>query len=428
MTQGNVGQWNKKVGDKVSPGESLVAIETDKATVDFEAQDEGYLAKIIVQQGASEVQIGTLLGYMVDELEEVANIDQNIPKTPAAAAAVAATPPPAAAQPIAAPAAAAAPAPKGVKATSITPAALFHLSSNNIDPESVSATGPGGRMLKGDVLAAIKNGSAKKLPEQQKKTSSALPVSVSSETAEASKPAVESVGRRGERGFTDIPLTNMRKVIATRLTESKRTIPHAFSTAECTMDELLSLRKMLKEKLGANASVNDFIIKAAALALRDVPEANSFYDPKSDSIKKFPTVDISVAVATDSGLITPIVKNADKKGISEISSNVKDLAGRARIGKLKPDEFQGGSFTISNLGMFGVTEFSAIINPPQACILAVGTSMQRTMFNETTNSVEPTTTMKVTISADRRVVDEAIAEKYLVAFKKFLETPTALLL
>jgi len=162
--------------------------------------------------------------------------------------------------------------------------------------------------------------------------------------------------------------------------------------------------------------------------LKEVPEANSFYDPKSDSIKPFNTVDVSVAVATEGGLITPIIKNADKKGISEISSNVKDLAARARQGKLKPDEFQGGSFTISNLGMFGVTEFSAVINPPQACILAVGTSVRRSIFNESTNAIQAITTMRVTISADRRVVDEAIADKYLVAFKKYLETPTALLL
>jgi pyruvate dehydrogenase E2 component (dihydrolipoamide acetyltransferase) len=238
MTQGNVGTWNKKVGDKISPGESLVLIETDKATVDFESQDEGYLAKIIVQQGANDVQIGTLLGYMVDELEEVAKIDQLAPASAPAPAAAAPSP-----APVSTPAAPK-PAATGVQATSITPAALFHLNSNNLDPKSILATGPGGRMLKGDVLAAIKNGSAKKLT----KTESPKAEKPSSAQSGPKVDVVQPDSGRSTRSFTDIPLTNMRKVIASRLSESKRTIPHAYSTSECTMDDLLALRKMLKGK------------------------------------------------------------------------------------------------------------------------------------------------------------------------------------
>jgi pyruvate dehydrogenase E2 component (dihydrolipoamide acetyltransferase) len=238
-------------------------------------------------------------------------------------------------------------------------------------------------------------------------------------------------------------------VIAKRLTESKLTVPHVYSSIECDITELLSLRSKFKKDAGVNVSVNDLVIKASALALRDVPECNGFWNPKTEQSEFNPTIDISVAVATPNGLITPIVPQVDTLGLSSISSKVKDLAGRARDGKLKPNEYQGGTFTISNLGslpsalislpylsslsyplgMFGISSFTAVINPPQACILAVGSGIQRVVPNEKdANEIKLTTTMTVQLSSDRRVVDEATAGQFLQAFRAYLSNPTLLLL
>jgi pyruvate dehydrogenase E2 component (dihydrolipoamide acetyltransferase) len=340
MTQGNVGKWNKLVGEHIAPGDALVAIETDKAVVDFESQDEGYLAKVVVNEGASDVKIGTMLGFMVDEKEEVAQIEQLIKGLNLDLVKEEAKP---ATTTHASTAAAANQAEvqshdlHAGKDVTITPAALFHIKSNQLDPKSIQPSGPGNRILKSDVLNALKSGKALKVKQ------------VDSEKPDASTSAKQdeqatSFGRF-TRSFTDIPFSNMRKVIAARLTDSKKNIPHAYATAECVIDHVLKMRKDFKGKLSFNTSVNDFVIKAAALALKEVPEANAFYNVKTGEVESSKTVDISVAVATDGGLITPIVTNADSRGISSISSTVKDLATRAREGKLKPQEFQGGTFT-----------------------------------------------------------------------------------
>ena len=245
-----------------------------------------------------------------------------------------------------------------------------------------------------------------------------------SSTLESSSPSPNSRGNRlRERTYSDVALSTMRKVIAKRLTESKATIPHYYTRIDCKLDALLDYRKTLKDN-GINVSVNDMVIRAAALALKDVPQANAQWQ-EGRGVVKNDDVDISVAVATPGGLITPIVKNCDKIGMRDINASVSELAGRAKEGKLLPEEFTGGSFTISNLGMFGIKEFTAVINPPQACILAVGGG--RAAPNATSSgSLEKTTDMTVNLSSDRRVVNEAISAQYLSAFQRYIETPMLL--
>jgi pyruvate dehydrogenase E2 component (dihydrolipoamide acetyltransferase) len=227
--------------------------------------------------------------------------------------------------------------------------------------------------------------------------------------------------------YNDIPLTTMRKVIAKRLTESKQTVPHSYSEMTVDIDSVLKLRKQLAKEFNINVSVNDAVIKAAALALRDVPEANARYDDVRQAVVRNPSVNISVAVATPTGLITPIVTESDSRGLVNINATVKDLATRAKAGKLKPHEFQGGSFSISNLGMFGVTSFSAVINPPQSCILAVGAGIPR-VTAVSTDELRVSTQLTVQVSHDRRVVSEAVAAQFLQAFRGYLSNPTALVL
>lgn len=229
--------------------------------------------------------------------------------------------------------------------------------------------------------------------------------------------------------YTDIPNTNMRKIIAKRLTESKATVPHFYTSIECNIDDLMALRKQLRKDMDVNVSVNDLIIKSAALALRDVPEANAKWNRLTNKIEMSQGVDISVAVATPNGLITPIVTGADKRGLGDINSKVKDLAGRAKLGKLKPEEFQGGSFSVSNLGMFGISAFTAVINPPQACILAVGAGIPRVCPPKVPGGKPRiVTTVTVQLSADRRVVDEALAGQFLEVFQGYLSNPKTMLL
>jgi len=316
--------------------------------------------------------------------------------------------------------------------------AVFHLIANHhLDPTSIKGTGKSGRLLKGDVLAAIQNGTAKTLSATPIPTTltpspspSPPPSPSPSPSSQAPTHTTTSQGslRGRQRSYRDIPHSNMRKVIATRLTQSKTTIPHAYMTIECQLDNVLALRQRFKNENNVSISVNDIVIRAASLALRDVPDANVIFDPKTNQAVIAPQIDISVAVATENGLITPIVKNANKKYLQAIAADVKELANRARQGKLKPNEFQGGSFTISNLGMFGITEFSAVINPPQACILAVSGSQSRlTSSPSSSSSPSPTTFMSVTLSWDVRALDELVAGRFLERFQNFIESPVLML-
>ena len=417
MTEGTIASWEKKVGDRIEAGDILAQVETDKAVVAFESVEEGYLAGVTEKDG-STVEVGSLIGFMVEEEEELAAAVKAIEAGAGAPQAAA----PAAAAPTAAATTAASPAavPSGPTGGNghITPAVYFALKTNNIDPASVVGTGRNGMLLKGDVLTAIANGSAKQLSAAE--TKSATPAAA----AAAAAPTSEVSGGEGRRTYTDIPNTTMRKVIASRLSQSKSEVPHHYVTATCALDNLIATRKTLVA-LGTKVSVNDFIIKAASAALADVPEANVTYGANGPQIS--PSIDIAFAVATPTGLITPIIPNANQKGLGGISTAAKELAEKAKDNKLQPHEFMGGSFTISNLGMFGIAEFKAIINQPQAIILAVSGPSPIAKFNEE-GELEAVTEMKASLSCDERCVDGATAAQFLEKFKGYIENPTQMLL
>uniref|UniRef100_A0A669BDP1 Acetyltransferase component of pyruvate dehydrogenase complex n=1 Tax=Oreochromis niloticus TaxID=8128 RepID=A0A669BDP1_ORENI len=413
MTMGTVQRWEKKVGEKLSEGDLLAEIETDKATIGFEVQEEGYLAKILVAEGTRDVPLGTPLCIIVEKESDIAAfkdyvetgvVEVSTPPPPPAPVAA-----PAAASPSPAPAAAAAaPAAPRKGRVFVSPLAKKLAAEKGIDLAQVSGSGPDGRITRKDIENFV--------PPKAAPAAPAAP-------AFAPAPAAPT------GTFTDIPISNIRKVIAQRLMQSKQTIPHYYLSVDVNMDQVLELRKELNHLINAQnikLSVNDFIIKASALACLKVPECNSSW--MDTVIRQNHVVDVSVAVSTASGLITPIVFNAHIKGLTSISSDVMALAGKARDGKLQPHEFQGGTFTISNLGMFGVKNFSAIINPPQACILAVGGSEKRLMPADNEKGFDVANMMSVTLSCDHRVVDGAVGAQWLAEFRKFLEKPVTMLL
>jgi len=402
MTEGTLARWLKNEGDAVKSGDVIAEIETDKATMEFEAIDEGTLAKILVPAGTSGVAVNTLIGVILEEGEDASAISAAAPAANPAAA-PAAAPAPAVSTPVAA-------VPITVQGDRVfaTPLARRIAKDAGLDLKAVAGSGPHGRIVKHDVEEALASGPAK---------SAAVPAAVPAAAA-APAPAFGPA-------YTEVPLTSMRKVIAQRLTEAKQTVPHFYLTVDCQLDKLLALRADLNGRSDDyKLSVNDFIIRAVALALKKVPAANaSFTDT---AIRLYTDVDVSVAVATPAGLITPIVKHADQKGLAAISGEMKSLAAKAKDGKLKPEEFQGGTFTISNLGMFGVKEFAAIINPPQGCILAVGAGEQRPVVKD--GALGIATVMSCTLSVDHRVVDGAVGAEFLAAFKKLVEEPLTMLL
>ena len=420
MTEGKIARWLKAEGDTVKSGQVLCEIETDKATMEVEAVDEGTLAKILVPGGTEGVKVNAVIAVIAGEGEDV--------KAAAAAASGTAPAPKAAAPaPVAAPATVAAVAPAPVAAVASHGARVFAsplakrlAEQGGLDLAKIAGTGPGGRVVKHDVETALAGGGAKK---------SAAPAPVAAAAA-AAPVAVSSAALAAIGPHKLVPLSTMRKVIARRLTESKQQVPHFYLTVDCDIDKLLAGRVALNAKSpekGPGAfklSVNDFVIKSVAAALRQVPNANASFS--DDGMLLWENVDISVAVAIDGGLITPIIRDADKKGLVEISNTMKDLAARAKSGKLKPEEFQGGTFSISNLGMFGIKDFAAVINPPQGCILAVGAGEQRPVVKN--GALAIATMMSVTLSVDHRVVDGSVGAEFLAAFKKIVEDPLAMLL
>ncbi|NXE38211.1 ODP2 dehydrogenase, partial [Ptilorrhoa leucosticta] len=422
MTMGTVQRWEKKVGEKLSEGDLLAEIETDKATIGFEVQEEGYLAKILVPEGTRDVPLGTPLCIIVEKEADIpAFADyQAAPVTDMKTPAPPPPPPPpvmptpAAAPPPPQPAAAPAPAPAAPTAgpphkgrVVVSPLAKKLAAEKGIDLTQVKGTGPDGRITKKDVESFV--------------PSKAVPAA-----APGAVPAAVAAAPEGT--FTDIPISNIRRVIAQRLMQSKQTIPHYYLSIDVNMGKVLVLRKELNKEVSDNIklSVNDFIIKASALACLKVPEANSSW--MDTVIRQNHVVDVSVAVSTPAGLITPIVFNAHIKGLAAISKDVASLAAKAREGKLQPHEFQGGTFTISNLGMYGIKNFSAIINPPQACILAVGSSKERLVPADNEKGFDVASVMSVTLSCDHRVVDGAVGAQWLAEFKNFLEKPVTMLL
>ncbi|BEG76322.1 pyruvate dehydrogenase complex dihydrolipoamide acetyltransferase [Achromobacter xylosoxidans] len=403
---GTLHQWLKQEGDTVAVGEALAEIETEKAIVEINAEHAGVLGRIVVQAGPASVPINTVIGVLLAPGEDAAAIDQALAENGAQAAK-----PAAATQPAATPAATAnaastaAPAPAARDAASDAPApgtrrfasplarrlaAQWHV--NLLD---VQGTGPRGRIVRRDVEAARDR----------------APVA-----------AAPSANRAAARR---VPHSGMRRAIARRLTESKQQVPHFYLTVDCRMDALLALRAQANQGGAAKLSVNDFIVRAAALALREVPEVNASW--QDDAIEFHAGADISVAVATDGGLVTPIVRDADVKPLSAIAAEIVELAGRAKVNRLKSEEFTGGSLTVSNLGMYGIKQFAAIINPPQAAILAVGAAERRPVVDDN-GDLRAATVMTVTLSADHRVVDGAVGARWLAAFRALVENPVRILL
>ncbi|KAL5569520.1 hypothetical protein UlMin_026095 [Ulmus minor] len=405
MSQGNIAKWTKKEGDKIEVGDVICEIETDKATLEFECLEEGYLAKILAPEGSKDVAVGQPIAVTVEDLADLEAVKNGISSSSAAVKEEK-------------------PIPRDTKnevttqksnVARISPSAKILITEHGLDTSSLKASGSHGTLLKGDVLAAIKSGlGSSKVSSKEKSAPSSQ---VHQQTTQAPAPQSRSHGKQADL-FEDFPNSQIRKVIAKRLLESKQHTPHLYLSSEVVLDPLLSLRKDLKDKFDVKVSVNDIVIKAVAVALRNVPEANAYWDDKKGEIVLCESVDISIAVATERGLMTPIVRNADQKTISAISLEVKELAEKARTGKLKPEEFQGGTFSISNLGMFPVDQFCAIINPPQAGILAVGRGnkvVEPVIGSDGIEVAAVVTKMNLTLSADHRVFDGKVGGAFLSA-------------
>jgi len=411
MEEGTIVKWYKVEGESIGAGDLLCDIQTDKAVVSMEADDDGVLAKILVKEGTAGVKVGKAIALTVEEGQDWQDVGMPA-DSPSKGQSETVSPPvtEALSSAIASPPLAATPISQAFVHPAMTgPATALLLSQFNIDPSSVTGSGPKGNIVKSDVLTYIQSHNLKAGIQQVP-----LP-EVSAKPPKLQEP----LKVKSSAGYTDIELTNMRKVIAKRLTESKQNAPHGYSSATACIDAVSRLRKEYI-KSGYKVSINDFVIKAVATALLYVPELN--VNIVNEEPVHMSQVDISVAVATDAGLITPIVKDAATKSVQQISADVKELAGRAKQNKLKLDEFQGGTFTISNLGMFGISEFTAIINSPQAAILAVGGGSA--VINPDT--MKPETLMKATLSFDRRYIDEALAADFMTVYRTLMERPELL--
>lgn len=402
MEKGNLAKWLVKPGDTIAPGDVIAEIETDKATMEVEAVDDGTIGRLLVDEGAEDVPVGQVIALLLAEGEDESAL--NKAAAPAKAEAEAPKAQPQATQPAAAPKQAAGPAPKDDgKRVKASPLARRLAQEAGIDLAALAGSGPRGRVVKRD-LADAKPGKA---------------------AAPAAKPAAPAMP--ADAPYEEIKLPGMRKVIAKRMTEAKTTVPHFYLSVDIELDELLAARKTLNARLEGSdvkLSVNDFIIRASALALKRVPEANAQY--AGDTIYRYSRADISVAVAIAGGLITPVIRGACGKGLAEISTEMKALAAKARDGKLMPEDYQGGTFSISNLGMFGIKSFDAVINPPQGAILAVGAGEQRPAVKN--GQLAVATVMTCTLSVDHRVLDGAIGASFLKELKGYLENPVTMLL
>jgi len=426
MTEGTLARWLKKEGDNVKAGDVIAEIETDKATMEVEAVEEGILGKILVTDGTAGVKVNEPIGVMVDEGEDAgaasAPAKAEIPK---AAEPVTPTPAePATIAPAAAPVAQAATDAPADERIFASPLARRMAKQAGIDLSGLHGSGPNGRIIRADIEAAQQGGAAKKVMPAP------MPQPAVAATSAAAPPAPKPPTPAVNAPHTLLPNTAMRKVIARRLSESKQTVPHFYVSMDIELDAMLELRvdlnaKSAKDGPGAfKLSVNDLVIKAAAVVLRRIPKVNSTFT--EDNVVLYDDVDISVAVSIPDGLITPIIRKADQKGLATISNEMKDLAARARTGKLRPEEFQGGGFSVSNMGMYGVSNFAAIINPPQAGILAVAAGTQRPVVKD--GQLAIATVMTCTLSVDHRVVDGALAAEWIAEFKRVVEDPLSLML
>ncbi len=416
MEEGTLAKWLIKEGDTVSSGDLLAEIETDKATMEFEAVDEGVVGKILVAEGTEAVKVNTPIAILLEDGETA----DDIGSAPAAAApeapkadAAAEVSAPAAAEKTAPPA----PAKDGARIFA-SPLARRIAAQKGIDLAGLTGSGPHGRIVKADVENA----------QAQPAAAAAPATAPASAPAPAQGPSTDVIAKiYADRDYEDVPLDGMRKTIAARLTEAKQSIPHFYLRRDIKLDALLKFRSELNGKLesrGVKLSVNDFIIKACALALQSVPEANAVW--AGDRVFKLTPSDVAVAVAIEGGLFTPVLKDAEMKSLSALSAEMKDLATRARDRKLAPHEYQGGSFAISNLGMFGIDNFDAVINPPHGAILAVGAGVKKPVVGDD-GDLTVATVMSVTLSVDHRVIDGALGAELLQAIVDNLENPIAML-
>ncbi|TAJ55857.1 pyruvate dehydrogenase complex dihydrolipoamide acetyltransferase [Brevundimonas sp.] len=412
MEEGVLAKWHVKVGDVVKAGDVIAEIETDKATMEVEAVDEGEVTDILVAEGTEGVKVNTPIARLKDEAGAAAPAAKaDAPKAatsaePVKSEAAASTPAPAKAS--------AAPARADGARIFASPLARRLAAQGNIDLSAIKGTGPHGRIVKRDLEGAP--------------TGAARPAAASAPAAAAEPRKVQSLAQMGipDGSYDLVPLDGMRKAIARRLTDSFRDVPHFPLTIDCRIDGLLAARakvNALLEKDGGKVSVNDFVIKASAMALKAVPEANASYSP--EGIAMHHHADVAMAVAIDGGLITPIIRKAETKTLSQIAAESKDLAKRARDRKLKPEEFQGGTFSVSNLGMFGIQSFASIINEPQGAIMSVGAGEQRPVV--VNGQLAVATVMTVTLTCDHRVVDGAIGARFLQVFKAMIEDPVTML-
>lgn len=404
MTEGTLARWLKKEGESIESGEVIAEIETDKATMEVEAVDEGILAKILVAEGSNNVAVNSLIAVIKEEDDEDSQVAEYIKTQQANTSS---------------PAENKKEAEKTAHAENVhcnidsqkhkneqrifaSPLAKRIATQENIALENVTGTGPYGRVIKADIEEAIQNGVANKNTNA-------------------------NFAGRNPQEYTKFPISTMRKVIAERLTESKQNIPHFYLSLDCNLDKLLAARAEMNNQASDGEyklSVNDFMIKASAMALQKVPAANASW--ADDSILQYNNIDISVAVAIDGGLITPIVKNADQKNMAAISNEMKELVKKAKSNSLRPEEFQGGGFSISNLGMFGIKQFNAIVNPPQGCILAIGAGEKKAVAIN--DQLQIATMMTATVSCDHRVIDGAVAAEFLQKFKQFIENPILMMI
>ncbi|WP_417524715.1 pyruvate dehydrogenase complex dihydrolipoamide acetyltransferase [Marinovum sp.] len=414
MEEGTLAKWLVKEGDSVASGDLLAEIETDKATMEFEAVDEGVIGKLLVADGTQGVKVNTPIAVLLDEGESAEDIEAATPEAPPAKAEpepekAAETPAPTQSQ-----------TPKGDRIFA-SPLARRIAADKGLDLAQIKGSGPRGRIVKADVEGATATTTAPKTPARAEEA----PTEARPQAKSASADQVAAL--YGDREYQEVPLDGMRKTIAARLTEAKQQIPHFYLRRDIHLDALLALRADINRQLeprGIKLSVNDFIIKACAAALQQVPDANAVW--AGDRILRLTPSDVAVAVAIEGGLFTPVLRDAHQKSLSALSTEMKDLAARARDRKLSPQEYQGGSFAISNLGMFGIENFDAVINPPHGAILAVGAGLKKPVVTED-GSLGVATVMSVTLSVDHRVIDGALGAQLLAAIKDGLEAPLALL-
>jgi pyruvate dehydrogenase E2 component (dihydrolipoyllysine-residue acetyltransferase) len=418
MTEGNLARWLKKEGDVVHSGDVIAEIETDKATMEYEAADEGRLGKIIVPEGAQGIKVNQPIALLLEDGEDPAALEKFAvtPLPPGEPRETPPAPPEPKPEPAPAPAAKSAPVPAMAHENGrvfASPLARRMAVHAGLDLAAIRGSGPQGRIVKVDIERTLGQ------------PATTVPGAAPARPAAPSVTTPQVLAFAGSAPYSEKPHSAMRRVIARRVTESKQTVPHFYMSVDCAIDDLLKIRTALNAKSESHhISINDFVIRAAALALRQVPAANASWS--EDAIILWERADIAVAVALDDGLITPIVKGADQKGLAQIASETKDLAERARAGKLKLEEFQGGTFSISNLGMYGIREFAAVINPPQGCILAVSVGEQRPVVRD--GQLAVATVMTCTLSCDHRVVDGAVGAQFLAALKKLIEDPLTMLL